>query len=86
MRVHLFGGTSSASCANFALRKIAQENKADFDPEAIETVERNFYVDDCLKSVSCEEPAVKVSSQLCELLARGRFNQLTTSYRKSSAS
>ena len=73
MRVHLFGGASSPSCANFALKKTAQDNKTEFDLETIETVERNFYVDDCLKSVSSEELAVNLSSQLCELLARGGF-------------
>ena len=47
MRVHLFGGASSPSCANFALKKTAKDNEADFSPEVIETVERNFiYVDD----------------------------------------
>ena len=51
MRVHLFGGASSPSCANFALKRTAKDNEADFDPKVIETVQRNFYVDDCLKSV-----------------------------------
>ena len=46
MRVHLFGGASSPSCANFALRKTAEDNKEEFDPVAIETVNKNFYVDD----------------------------------------
>ena len=58
MLVHLFGGASSPSCANFALRRTAEDNKEDFDPKAIETVERNFYVDDCLRSVASEEEAV----------------------------
>ena len=73
MRVHLFGGTSSPSCANFALKKTAQDNKADFNPETIQTVERNFYVDDCLKSVPTEDAAVTLADQLRELLARGGF-------------
>jgi hypothetical protein len=50
MQVHLFGATSSPSCANFSLRKTAEDNRKDFDLEVIETVNRNFYVDDCLKS------------------------------------
>ena len=73
MRVHLFGGASSPSCANFALKKTAQDNKTEFDLETIKTVECNFYVDDRLKSVSSKELAVNLSSQLCELLARGGF-------------
>ena len=73
MRVHLFGGTSSPSCTNFALKKTAQDNKADFNAETIQTVERNFYVDDCLKSVPSEDAAVTLADQLRELLARGGF-------------
>ena len=44
MRVNLFGGASSPSCANFALTKTAQDNKTEFDLQTIETVQHNFYV------------------------------------------
>ncbi|XP_028418923.1 uncharacterized protein LOC114544503 [Dendronephthya gigantea] len=73
MNVHLFGGASSPSCANFALRRTAQDNKAEFDPETTENVERNFYVDDCLKSIPTDPEAVRLANQLRGLLARGRF-------------
>ena len=73
MRVHLFGSASSPSCANFALKKTAKDNEAEFSPEVIETVERNFYVDDCLKSVREEDEAVILARKLRELLARGGF-------------
>ena len=73
MRVHLFGGASSPSCANFALKKTAEDNKADFDPETVETVKRNFYVDDCLKSVASDNAAIRLARQLRELLSRGGF-------------
>ena len=73
MRVHLFGGASSPSCANFALRKTAEDNKEEFDPVAIETVNKNFYVDDCLKSTATEAEAIHLSSQLRQLLAKGGF-------------
>ena len=53
--VHLFGAVSSPSCANFALRKAVDNNLQQFDSEAINTVKRNFYIDDCLKSVPGEE-------------------------------
>ena len=36
-------------------------------------MKRNFYVDDCLKSVESEDNAIRLTSQLCELLARGGF-------------
>ena len=70
MRVHLFGGVSSLSCANFALKKTAEDNKEDFDPQTIETVKHNFYVDDCLKSVGSDDNAIRLARQLREPLAR----------------
>ena len=73
MTVHLFGGTSSPSCVNFALRKTADDNEGDFDPETIQTIRRNFYVDDCLKAVKSELSAVKLADQLSRCLAKGGF-------------
>ena len=66
MLVHLFGATSSPSCASFSLKRTALDNQGEFDSETIETVSRNFYVDDCLKSVSTTEKAVRLSSQCLE--------------------
>jgi len=37
MMVHLFGGASSPSCANFALQKTAIDNAADFDTTTVKT-------------------------------------------------
>ena len=67
MRVHLFEGASSPSCANFALKRTAEDNKEDFDPQTIETVKRN------LKSVGSDDNAIRLARQLRELLARGGF-------------
>ena len=61
MALHLFGGVSSPSCANFALKKTAEDNRATFSPQAAHTVKHNFYVDDCL------------SKELRELLSKGGF-------------
>ena len=74
MGVHLFGAVSSPSCANFALRKAADDNLQQFDSEAINTVKRNFYVDDCLKSVPGEEEAIRLTDDLRKLLGKGGFN------------
>ena len=73
MEVHLFGATCSPSCSNFALRKTAEDNKDEFPEDIIKTVERNFYVDDCLKSVKSSEQAVSLVNDLCDLLAKGGF-------------
>ena len=38
MNVHLFGATSSPSCAGYCLRQTASDNAADFSEEAVKTV------------------------------------------------
>ena len=67
MTVHLFGSTSSPSCANFALQKTANNNEGDFNPV------RNFYVDNCLKAVKSNSYAVKLAGQLNRCLTKGGF-------------
>ncbi|KAL7825761.1 hypothetical protein SRHO_G00334990 [Serrasalmus rhombeus] len=73
MTVHLFGATSSPSCANFALRKCAEDNRDRFGALGINTVLQNFYVDDCLKSVSSEDEAVCLYHDLKGILEKGGF-------------
>ncbi|XP_068757389.1 uncharacterized protein [Montipora capricornis] len=73
MEVHLFGSTSSPSCANFCTGKIAQDNIGNFSHQMIDTVLKNFCVDDCLKSVQSSCAAIDLRSQLCEMLQKGRF-------------
>lgn len=73
MVVHLFGATSSPSCANFALRRCAENHQERFSPEASQTVMRNFYVDDCLKSVESEDKAVALIQEVRALCALGGF-------------
>ena len=73
MKVHIFGGVWSPSCCNYVLRKTADDNVADFSREAVDTVRRNFYVDDCLKSVSSTDAAVDLVEELSQLVAQGGF-------------
>lgn len=47
MVVHIFGTTSSLSCASFALRKSTEDHRKEFDPDVANTVLHNLYVDDC---------------------------------------
>ena len=72
--VHLFGGVWSASCVNYGLQRTAKDNSNDFDPVVVRTVEKNFYVDDCLKSVDSKEAAIGLVDQLQKLLLHGGFN------------
>ena len=73
MLVHLFGAISSPASANFALRQTADDNKDYFPTEVINTVFRNFYVDDCLKSFPAENDAIAHVNHLQALLSRGGF-------------
>ena len=73
MLVHLFGATSSLSCAGFCLRKVADEFENEFDEERIKTIRKNFYVDDCLKSVQKMEDAIQLIEELRQLLAKRSF-------------
>ena len=73
MLVHLFRGASSPSCANFALKKTAEDDKATFDAITVETVKRNFYLDHCLKSVATNPGAVRLVGELREMLSEVRF-------------
>ncbi|KAI2647225.1 Arginine--tRNA ligase [Labeo rohita] len=73
MTVHLFGAVSSPSCANFALRKTADDNEGKVDPEVLSTICNNFYVDDCLKSVSNEKQAIMLVQELIAVCATGGF-------------
>ncbi|KAL2099387.1 hypothetical protein ACEWY4_005867 [Coilia grayii] len=73
MTVHIFGATSSPSCANYALRRTAEENRSKSSPEAVNSILKNFYVD-CLTSVASEAQADKLYKDLTALCASGGFN------------
>ena len=72
MTVHLFGATSSPSCAAFALRRVAQEANT-FGEAAVKAVSDSFYVDDCLMSVKSRNEAIAVATELRDLLATRGF-------------
>jgi hypothetical protein len=74
MTVHLFGGTWSPSCCTYALQRTVEDYGRQYSALARETVLRNFYVDDCLKSVTTEQEAVDLVRELKPLLAQGGFN------------
>ena len=73
MKVHLFGGKSSPSVVNFCMRKIADDNEADFSEEAIDTLRRSFYMDDMIRSVDSVDAATKLIPDMMSLLERGGF-------------
>ena len=73
MCVHLFGGRSSPSCANFALKKTASDFGEKYGEMARKAVERDFYVDDLLKSVDHSDEAVKLIEKVRSMCEEGGF-------------
>ena len=72
--VHPFGATSSPFCANYALKRVAADNKATFREEVSQAVLRNFYVDDFLASVETTEKALALAKEMKLLLSKGGFD------------
>ena len=72
---HIFGAKSSPTCVNYALRQVGRDSRDDNDMVA-KLINRNFYMDDFVKSVASEDEAVEVYKCLRKSLADGGF-QLT---------
>lgn len=69
MKVHLFGATSSPSCANFALRKCPEDFGHEYKVEMVEKLQHCFYVD----KHATEEEALILCHELMSLCAKGGF-------------
>ena len=74
MTAHVFGGSSSPSCSNFTLRKTPMDNEELYGKDVATILERNFYVDDMLKSFLTVEEAITVIQQVKDLCSNGGFN------------
>ena len=74
MTVHLFGAVSSPSCVNFAMRRNGEDHQHEFSPEVVSTILKNFYVDDCLKSLPSSHESIKHVCDLRNLMNNGGFN------------
>ena len=74
MTVHLFGATSSSSCANFALKKTADDYEEEFGAQAANFIRHNFYVDDGLKSHLTVEEALNLVKSVKQMFSKGGFN------------
>ena len=69
MKVHLFGNTSSPAIATCGLRKTALDGEQEYGTDAREFVEKDFYVDDGLKSMSNSEEAIDLLRRTKAMLA-----------------
>ena len=73
MQSTIFGAKPSPCSASYCLRKTATDNQDDYDRATVETVLRDFYMDDLLKSVPSDDKAARLALQLIDLLSRGGF-------------
>lgn len=74
MNVHAFGLTSSPACANYALKKTADDNKELYPQEVIDSIKNNFYVDDFVKSVETVNEAKEMIQNVKSALHSRGFN------------
>ncbi|XP_042220387.1 uncharacterized protein LOC121865127 [Homarus americanus] len=72
MKVHIFGGVWSPSCAPYALRRTFQDHRSEF-PDKVAEAEVNFCVDDLLMLLDSSNEASMLACQLRRLLACGGF-------------
>lgn len=69
MKVHVFGNSPSPAVATYGLRRTAREAVQQFGEDAKKFVERDFYVDDALKSFPTEEDAIGLLKTTQQMLA-----------------
>ena len=74
MTVHLFSAVSSPACANYALKRTADDNENSYGTKVADSLRRNFYVDDVLKSASAEDETIKLAKDVKAVCANGGFN------------
>ena len=70
----MFGDESSPSCSNFALRKTANDKRDEYLSYVTKILERNFYVDDMLKSFQTATEAKDVITKDKEFCVKRGFN------------
>ncbi|XP_077974180.1 uncharacterized protein LOC120329794 [Styela clava] len=73
MTSFLFGTICSPSCANFALKRTAEDNKEDFSESTVTAVYDAFYVDDFLDSKPNAEEAIDHVKNVRNLVSKGGF-------------
>lgn len=82
MNVHVYGNRPSLAKAIYGLRRTAQEGEQKCGSEAREFMERNFYIDNWLKSLPTEE-ASGLLKRTQEKFAILRFQKTVSNIDKS---
>ena len=85
MCAHVFGGISSVSCSNYALRRSAVNNESIFGKAASEALQKNFYVDDLLKFSKDMKSAKELVKDVMNVCKAGGFftSQISFQTRRS---
>ncbi|XP_032401557.1 uncharacterized protein LOC116707960 [Xiphophorus hellerii] len=73
MTVHVFGNSPSPAVAIYCLRQAAMEGEPHHDPGVKDFVNRDFYVDDALKSFSTVKGAVSLLKNTQDVLANSNL-------------
>ena len=74
MLVHIQGAANSPCCSCYALNRASIDQKDMFSDLAVQTVLKNFYMDDLIKTVKTETDAVKLIHELISMLQSRGFN------------
>ena len=74
MHVRVCGGTSSPSCCNFALKKTGLDSESSYHADVALTLERNFFVDHLLKSLTDVSTAVRLIHDVSKMCSDGGFH------------
>ena len=70
---HVFWAKSSLTCAIYALHQVAKDDAKE-DENLVKAVQRNFYMDDFLKSVRTPQEAIEIYQKVRDILIKGGFN------------
>ena len=70
--VHVFGAVSSPGCANFGLKRAADDGEEEFGVDAADFVRSNFYVDEGLISIPTASEAIELVKNHERLLLESR--------------
>ena len=74
MCAHVFGGVSSTSCSNYALKRTVTDNADQYGQEAAEVARSSFYVADLLKSVDNPKNGMILVKNLVDMCKSGGFH------------
>ena len=69
----MFGKNDSPCIANFSLKHCAKDQHNEFSKVITESVNKDFYMDDFLKSGECVKDLINIATQLIQLLSNKGF-------------